>query len=61
MAEEVQTFYCDVLTTIRNHLVRTCNNFLEGINNEFKLIKRQAYGLVNFDIFRVRLLARFSH
>ncbi len=61
--------YCDVLTTIRKHLDGICNYFLnrttsgvmEGINNKLKLIKRQAYGFVNFDNFRARLLACFSH
>jgi len=58
----------DVLATIRNHLDGICNYFLsrtpsgvmEGINNRIKLIKRQAYGFVNFDNFRARLLACFS-
>lgn len=60
--------YCDVIPTIRNHLDGICNYFLsrttsdvmEGINNRIKLIKRQAYGFVNFDNFRARLLACFS-
>ncbi len=60
--------YCDVLTTIRNHLDGICNYFLsrttsgvmEGINNRLKLILRQAYGFLNFDNFRARLLACFS-
>lgn len=66
---KAQTVYCDVLTTIRNHLDGICNYFLsrttsgvmEAINNKLKLIKRQAYGFVNFDNFRARLLACFSH
>lgn len=66
---KARTVYCDVLTTIRNHLDGICNYFLsrttsgvmEGINNKLKLIKRQAYGFVNFDNFRARLLACFSH
>ncbi|MDV2994624.1 MAG: ISL3 family transposase ISMae37 [Chroococcidiopsis sp. SAG 2025] len=60
--------YASVLTTIRNHLDGICNYFLnrttsgvmEGINNRIELIKRQAYGFVNFDNFRARLLACFS-
>lgn len=60
--------YCDAIGTIRNHLDGICNYFLsrttsgvmEGINNRIKLIKRQAYGFVNFNNFRTRLLACFS-
>lgn len=67
--KKARTVYCDVLTTIRNHLDGICNYFLsrttsgvmEGINNKLKLLKRQAYGFVNFDNFRARLLACFSH
>jgi transposase len=66
--KRARSVYCDVLTTIRNHLDGICNYFLnrttsgvmEGINNRIKLIKRQAYGFVNFDNFRERLLACFS-
>ncbi|MFO0211382.1 MAG: transposase [Pseudanabaena sp.] len=54
---------------MRNHLDNICNYFLnhtssgvmEGINNLIKLIKRQAYGFVNFTNFRSRLLACLSH
>jgi transposase len=63
-----RTVYCDVLSTIRDHLDGICNYFLsrttsgvmEEINNKLKLIKRQAYGFINFDNFRARLLACFS-
>ncbi|WP_448561362.1 transposase [Trichothermofontia sp.] len=56
------------MTTVRKHLDGICNYFrnrttsgaMEGINNRIKLIKRQAYGFVNFDNFRKRLLACFS-
>lgn len=66
---KARAVYCDVLTTIHNHLDGICNYFLsrttsgvmEGINNKLKLIKRQAYGFVNFANFRARLLACFSH
>jgi transposase len=66
--EKARSIYCDVITTIRNHLEGICNYFLsrttsgvmEGINNRIKLIKRQAYGFVNFENFRARLLACFS-
>jgi transposase len=65
---KAQLVYCDAITTIRNHLDGICNYFInrttsgvmEGINNRIKLIKRQAYGFVNFDNFRARLLACFS-
>ena len=64
---KARTVYSNVLTTIRHHLDGICNYFLsrttsgvmEGINNRLKLIKRQAYGFVNFDNFRARLLACF--
>lgn len=66
--KKARSVYGDVLKTIRNHLDGICNYFLnrttsgvmEGINNRIKLIKRQAYGFVNFDNFRARLLACFS-
>ena len=66
--KQARSVYCNVLTTIRNHLDGICNYFLsrttsgvmEGINNRLKLIKRQAYGFMNFDNFRARLLACFS-
>lgn len=65
---KAQSVYCAAITTIRNHLDGICNYFInrttsgamEGINNRIKLIKRQAYGFVNFDNFRARLLACFS-
>lgn len=60
--------YSKAITTIRNHLDGISNYFrnritsgaMEGINNRIKLIKRQAYGFVNFNNFRERLLACFS-
>lgn len=63
-----QKIYSEVTTTIRRHLDGICNYFrarttsgpMEGINNRIKLIKRQAYGFVNFGNFRKRLLACFS-
>lgn len=66
---QVRNVYCEVITTIRNHLngicnyfrTRTTNGVMEGINNRIKLIKRQAYGFVNFNNFRERLLAPFSN
>ena len=64
-----RSVYCDVIQTVRSHLDGICNYFLsrttsgvmEGINNKLKLIKRQAYGFTNFENFRARLLACFSH
>lgn len=60
--------YSEAITTIRNQLDgisnyfrnRTTSGAMEGINNRIKLIKRQAYGFVNFNNFRERLLACFS-
>lgn len=65
---KARSVYCEVLTTIRTHLDGICNYFLswttsggvKGMNNRIKLIKRRAYGFVNFDNFRARLLACFS-
>ena len=67
--QKAKVVYGAVLETIRNHLDNICNYFLnrtssgvmEGINNRIKLIKRQAYGFVNFTNFRSRLLACLSH
>lgn len=67
--KHARSVYCDVIETIRSHLDGICNYFLsrttsgvmEGINNKLKLIKRQAYGFTNFENFRARLLASFSH
>ena len=65
---KAQKLYQEATQTIRSHLQGICNYFIsratsgvmEGINNRIKLIKRQAYGFVNFDNFRSRLLAAFS-
>jgi len=67
--QKAKVVYGAVLETIRKHLENICNYFLsrttsgvmEGINNRIKLIKRQAYGFVNFTNFRSRLLACLSH
>lgn len=67
--QNAQSVYGDVIQTIQNHLDgignyflnRTTSGVMEGINNKLKLIKRQAYGFTNFDNFRARLLACFSH
>lgn len=66
--DKAQAVYTEAITTIRNHLDgiinyfrnRTTSGAMEGINNRIKLIKRQAYGFVNFENFRERLLACFS-
>jgi transposase len=63
--DEARKIYCNAITTIDNHIEGICNYFLnrttsgvmEGINNKSKLIKRRAYGFVNFGNFRMRLLA----
>ncbi len=63
-----QLFYQSASQTIRRHLDGICNYFvnrttsgaMEGINNKIKLIKRQAYGFINFDNLRSRLLAAFA-
>jgi transposase len=67
--KKAQPIYSDTLTMLRNHIDGICNYFLNGttsgvmeeINNRLKVIKRQAYGFVNFDNFRARLLACFSN
>lgn len=64
-----QQLYQESCQTIRDHLDGICNYFLshsssgaiEGINHRIKLIKRQGYGFTNFENFRARLLACFSH
>ncbi|WP_148288404.1 transposase, partial [Prochlorothrix hollandica] len=66
---KARSVYGKVIKTIRNHLEGICNYFIsrttsgtmEGINNRIKLIKRQAYGFLNFENFRSRTLAAFSH
>jgi len=65
---KARAVYSEAITTIHNHLDGICNYFrnrttsgaMEGINNRIKLIKRQAYGFVNFNNFRERLLACVS-
>ena len=67
--KKAQPIYSDTLAMLRNHIDGICNYFLnrttsgvmEGINNRLKVIKRQAYGFVNFENFRARLLACFSN
>jgi transposase len=63
--DKAKKVYGKAITTITNHIEGICNYFLnrttsgvmEGINNKSKLIKRRAYGFMNFDNFRMRLLA----
>jgi transposase len=60
--------YTEVIGTIHRHFDTICNYFLnrttngamEGINNRLKLIKRQAYGFINFENMRDRFLGCFS-
>jgi len=67
--EKASSVYCESLITIREHIDGICNyiisrttsGMMEGMNNKLKLIKRQAYGFINFDNFRTRLLACCSH
>lgn len=64
-----QQLYQESCQTISDHLDGICNYFIshsssgaiEGMNNRIKLIKRQGYGFTNFENFRARLLACFSH
>lgn len=39
---------------------RVTSGFVEGINNKIKLIKRKAFGFVNFENFRVKIIDCFS-
>lgn len=39
---------------------RYSNGMVEGLNNSIKTIKRQAYGLLNFDHFKIRILVHSS-
>jgi transposase len=63
--DKARKVYCKAITTITNHiegisnyfLNRTTSGVMEGLNNKSKLIKRRAYGFVNFGNFRMRLLA----
>ncbi|WP_445305893.1 transposase [Microcoleus sp. T3_A4] len=54
---------------IKTHFEGICNYFrncttsgvMSGINNRIKLIMQQGYGLSNFNNFKNRVLACFSH
>lgn len=39
---------------------RVTSGFVEGINNKIKLIKRKAFGFVNFEKFRIKIIDCFS-
>lgn len=39
---------------------RVSSGFVEGINNKIKLIKRKAFGFVNFANFRIKIIDCFS-
>jgi len=36
------------------------SGFVEGVNNKIKLIKRKAFGFVNFENFRIKIIDCFS-
>jgi transposase len=65
--EKAKDVYLEAIGTIYRHLDTICNYFLnrttngamEGINNRLKLIKRQAYGFINFENMRDRFLGCF--
>ena len=40
---------------------RSSNGFAEGLNNKIKLLKRRAFGCLNFDHFRLRILVPCSY
>lgn len=58
-------FFTDIAKTLENHLPeianffanRTTSGVTEGINTKIKLILRQSYGFVNFELMREKLLA----
>ncbi|KIC72089.1 Transposase [Neochlamydia sp. TUME1] len=39
---------------------RVSSGFAEGVNNKIKLIKRKAYGFINFENFRIKIIDSFS-
>ncbi len=39
---------------------RVSSGFVEGVNNKIKLIKRKAFGFVNFENFRIKIIDCFS-
>jgi transposase len=63
--DKARSVYSEVITTIHNHLDGILQLFSK-LNDQWSnggnqsSIKRQAYGFVNFNNFRERLLARFS-
>lgn len=58
-------FFSDIVNTLQNHLPeianffknRTTSGVTEGINTKIKLILRQSYGFINFELMREKLLA----
>jgi transposase len=58
-------FFADVANTLQSHLPeianffknRTTSGVTEGINTKIKLILRQSYGFVSFELMREKLLA----
>ena len=53
---------CNWFTEITNSFdINIINGFTEGCNNKIKVLKRNAYGYRNFNLFRNRILHIFSH
>jgi len=67
--QKASQFYNNSINAVKNHIDGICNYFynrttsgvMEGINNKIKLIKRQAYGFINFEHLRMRLIVCFSN
>lgn len=54
--------FCDTLTTWRTEIVnffhhRITSGFVEGMNSKIRVLKRIAFGIPNFEHFRLRVLA----
>jgi transposase len=54
--------FCDTLTAWRTEIVnffhqRITSGFVEGMNSKIRLLKRIAFGIPNFEHFRLRLIA----
>lgn len=62
--EEYYSFVKTLLNwgeNIVNYFVnRLSSGFVEGVNNKIKLIKRKAFGFVNFENFRIKIKDCFS-
>ena len=54
--------FCDTLTAWRTEIVnffhhRITSGFVEGMNSKIRVLKRIAFGIPNFEHFRLRLIA----